>query len=133
MASSVGNSMVGGTIADIFGYKERGQLMNFFSLMVFIGQALGGLTMGWTGELVGIQWCFGAQGIASAFSGVFSLVFLRETRGNIILRRRAKRLTKETGVLHLSKLDLTSTHQSTFQQLARSVGLPLSRLVKFLR
>ncbi|BEJ11551.1 hypothetical protein CspHIS471_0200110 [Cutaneotrichosporon sp. HIS471] len=129
MASSVGNSMVGGTIADIFGYEERGQLMNFFTLTVFVGQALGGLTMGWTGQIVGIQWCFGAQGIASAVSAIFSLLFLRETRGNIILRRRANRLTKETGVLHMTKLDLTSTHQSTFQQLAKSVGLPLKMLL----
>ncbi|GMK56290.1 hypothetical protein CspeluHIS016_0301300 [Cutaneotrichosporon spelunceum] len=129
MASSVGNSMVGGTIADMFGYKERGQLMNFFTLTVFVGQGLGGLTMGWTGQLVGLQWCFGAQGIASAVSGIFSLLFLRETRGNIILRRRAKRMTNETGLLHMSKYDLTSTHKSTAQQLTKSVGLPLKMLL----
>jgi hypothetical protein len=120
--------MVGGTIADIFGYKERGQLMNFFSLMVFIGQALGGLTMGWTGELAGIQWCFGSQGIASVVSGVFSLLFLRETRGNIILRRRAKRLTKETGVLHMSRADLASPHHLTAREMAKTVCLPLKLL-----
>lgn len=118
--------MVGGTIADIFPYTERGQMMNFFTLIVFVGQALGGLTMGWTGQIVGIQWCFGAQGIASAVSGIWSLFFLRETRANTILQRRAKRLTKETGVPHMTRIDLTSPHKSIFDQLRNSVLLPLS-------
>lgn len=38
MASSVGISMVGGTIADLFRAHERGPAMNLFSLFNFLGQ-----------------------------------------------------------------------------------------------
>lgn len=118
--------MVGGTIADLYPYHERGQMMNFFSLIVFIGQALGGLTMGWTGQLAGIQWCFGGQGIASVLSGILSIFWMRETRANTILQRRAKKLTKETGTLHMTRADVMSPHKSFSKQLGNSVLLPLS-------
>jgi len=61
MVSSVGISMVGGTIADLFQAKERGPAMNLFSLIIFFGQAAGGLTMGWVGQRTGFQWCFGVR------------------------------------------------------------------------
>lgn len=61
MASSVGISMVGGTIADMFTARERGKVMNLFSLFVFVGQGSGGLVMGWVGEKAGFQWCFGVS------------------------------------------------------------------------
>lgn len=61
MSSSVGNSMVGGTIADLFRAEDRGLGMNLFSLMVFIGQALGGIVGGYVGMYWGIQWCYGVS------------------------------------------------------------------------
>ena len=38
MAASVGNSMVGGTVADLFHADDRGLAMNVFALMIFVGQ-----------------------------------------------------------------------------------------------
>ena len=38
MVSSVGNSMVGGTVADLFRADDRGLAMNVFVIMVFLGQ-----------------------------------------------------------------------------------------------
>lgn len=38
MASSVGISLVGGTVADMFRANERGLPMNLFSLINFLGQ-----------------------------------------------------------------------------------------------
>jgi hypothetical protein len=37
MSSSVGNGMVGGTVADLFRAKQRGLAMNVFVLLNFIG------------------------------------------------------------------------------------------------
>lgn len=34
---------------------------------------------------------------------ILNLLFLRETRSDILLSRRARRLTKETGILHLPR------------------------------
>lgn len=37
MSSSVGNGMVGGTVADLFRAKQRGLAMNVFAVLNFIG------------------------------------------------------------------------------------------------
>jgi MFS family permease len=50
--------MVGGTVADMFRATERGIPMNIFSLVNFVGQASGGLIMGWVGQRGGIRWCY---------------------------------------------------------------------------
>jgi hypothetical protein len=65
----------------------------------------------------GIQWCYGVsrlavhadaqvQAIAAVVSCILNVLVLRETRGDVILSRRAKRLTKETGIRHVCATDL---------------------------
>lgn len=126
MVASVGISMVGGTIADVFEARDRGQVMNLFALIIFIGQAAGGLTMGWVGEKLGYQWCFGVQGIAAAGACVVNALLLRETRANTLLSRRARRLTKETGIKHVARSDLEKKQQNVLQQLRVTAIRPLS-------
>jgi MFS family permease len=79
MSSSVGNSMVGGTIADIFRAEDRGSGMNIFSVVIFAGQvsfafrasiltpwgkavadqqSFGGVFFGWIAMNLGIRWCY---------------------------------------------------------------------------
>lgn len=78
MSSSVGNSMVGGTIADLFRADDRGRAMNIFSLVIFFGQvraslaryfvlsclvpadsqSLGGVLFGWIAMNLGIPWAY---------------------------------------------------------------------------
>lgn len=55
---------------------------------------------------------------------LFNIVFLRETRADVLLSRRAKRLTKQTGQLHLSTKDLQEVHfwQSLRATLIRPFG-----------
>ncbi|CAK9782640.1 MFS general substrate transporter [Cutaneotrichosporon oleaginosum] len=129
MVASVGISMVGGTIADVFEARDRGQVMNLFALIIFIGQGAGGVTMGWIGERLGYQWCWGAQTIWAAASCVINALFLRETRANTLLTRRARRLTKETGVKHVARSDIERKHQSLLQQLRVTAIRPLKFLV----
>lgn len=102
MASAVGNSMVGGTIADLFNARDRGTAMSLFVFFTFVGQS-GGACFGWIGQRAGIQWCYGVQGIAAGVSVLINLLCLRETRADVLLARKAKRLTKETGVPHVAR------------------------------
>lgn len=120
----VGISMVGGTIADLFRAHDRGPAMNLFALIIFIGQALGGLTMGWVGQLLGYQWCFGVQGILAAVSCITTFALLKETRANTLLQRRAARLTKETGIQHIAYSDLGRS-KSLFRELRVTALRPL--------
>lgn len=118
MVSSVGNSMVGGTIADLFHAEERGAAMNVFTFMIFMGQSVGSVIMGWIGMYLGIQWCYGIQGLLATFSVILNILFLRETRGDVLLSRRAKRLTKETGEKHLCAADLQRTDFITMMKVS---------------
>ncbi|KAL1410759.1 hypothetical protein Q8F55_001701 [Vanrija albida] len=103
MSSAVGNSMVGGTIADTFSARDRGLPMSLFVFSTFFGQAMGGAVCGWVGERAGVQWCYGVQGVAAGVSVLVNVLCLRETRADVILAKRAARLTKETGVKHVAR------------------------------
>ena len=49
------------------------------------------------------------QGIAGAFSVALNLWLLRETRADVMLSRRARKLTSETGIRHICAGDLEKT------------------------
>ncbi|KAI9636527.1 MSF transporter [Dioszegia hungarica] len=128
MSSSVGNSMVPGTIADLFHAKDRGSAMNLFALMIFAGQSLGGALFGYIAMDWGIAWAYGVSAcILGAFSCVLNLIVLRETRSDVLLSRRARRLTKESGKLHLCAADIS--RQSFWTVMSISLVRPLQYLV----
>lgn len=88
--------------------------MNLFVLANFIGQSAGGVVLGWVGEDIGIQWCYGVQGLALA-AGVASTLLLSETRADVLLTRRARRLRREEGVgpeggRYISRAELGEKH-----------------------
>ncbi|CED83908.1 Synaptic vesicle transporter SVOP and related transporters (major facilitator superfamily) [Phaffia rhodozyma] len=123
MCSSVGNSMVGGSIADMFPAESRGQAMSVYSLFVFWGQALGPAMMGWVSIRLGYQWTFWLELIM--FGGLFVvLIFaLKETRGSILLSRRAVKLTKQTGKPHAAPGDAERKDIKTLVKI--SISRPL--------
>ncbi|BEI96699.1 hypothetical protein CcaverHIS631_0202880 [Cutaneotrichosporon cavernicola] len=102
MASSVANSMVGGTVADLFAARERGLVMNLLAIVIFVAQALGGVCFGWVGLYLGVQWCYGIQAILAGVSVFANALFLRETRADVLLERRALKISKETGIKHIA-------------------------------
>lgn len=77
----------------------------FARLFVFAGQAIGPCLYGWVCEKLDYRWMFWVQAIVGfvSFSGNF--VYLRETRGGVLLSRRAQQLTKATGRLHAAPGD----------------------------
>nr|XP_031862231.1 uncharacterized protein CI109_002196 [Kwoniella shandongensis]KAA5529303.1 hypothetical protein CI109_002196 [Kwoniella shandongensis] len=107
--NSVGNSMVGGTVADMFLPHQRGPAMGVFSLMIFNGQAIGITAISWMGQKLGMRWTYGIQGLAALVSVILNAIVLRETRSDVLLSRRAKMLTKKTGIKHLCAADLQKT------------------------
>ena len=93
---SVGNSLVGGTVSDLYAPKHRGLAMSVFALSIYTGQAIGPLTSSYTlaNPALGWRWAFGWQGILGAVVFILLAVFLRETRGSVLLSRRARAMTK---------------------------------------
>lgn len=103
--------------------------MNLFVLANFIGQSAGGVVLGWVGEDIGIQWCYGVQGLALAV-GVGSTLLLSETRADVLLTRRARRLRREgeegvwgEGGKYVSRAELGEKH--ILEMIAVSCWRPL--------
>lgn len=102
--------------------------MNLFVLANFIGQSAGGVVLGWVGEDIGIQWCYGVQGIALAV-GVAGTLLLSETRADVLLTRRARKLRREgaqlggNGGKYVSRAELGEKH--ILEMIAVSCWRPL--------
>ncbi|KAK0569354.1 hypothetical protein OC861_001068 [Tilletia horrida] len=83
---STGSTMVGGTISDMYRTHSRGVYMAFFSIGGIGGTGIGPAWAGWVAEKLSWRWI---QWITAAW--------ISETRGSVLLSRRAAKLRKETG------------------------------------
>lgn len=96
----------GGVIADMFSAKQRGIAMSIFAAAPFLGPVLGPIIGGFLGMGAGWRW---VMGFLAAFSGavwIMGTVLIPETYAPVLLRRRAERLSKITGKVYISKLDI---------------------------
>ncbi|KAK1922845.1 major facilitator superfamily domain-containing protein [Papiliotrema laurentii] len=127
MSQSVGNSLVSGTVADMFSPDQRGTPMGLFTLATFLGQTIGGTVFGWVVQELGFQWVYGIQGIAAGATCVLNVLFVRETRIDNLLEKRARELTKKTGIKHVCRG--AASKKQGFEVLATSCLRPLKFLV----
>ncbi|KAK3504729.1 major facilitator superfamily domain-containing protein [Neurospora crassa] len=121
-ASPLTNS--GGVIADMFNAKERGIASSVFAMAPFLGPSIGPIVGGFLGQAKGWRW---VEGVMAIFTGVLWIacsLTVPETYAPVILRRRAKNLSKETGKLYVSRLDLQTRHQTVGQQIKISLLRP---------
>ncbi|RSH92160.1 hypothetical protein EHS25_008575 [Saitozyma podzolica] len=98
-AGSIGATLVGGTISDIYVPAERGMPMTVFAFCAMFGTGIGPVIMSWVEANPKLQWRW-IQWIQLILMGAyFPTVFLalKETRASVILRRKARRLRKERG------------------------------------
>ncbi|KAF2746861.1 synaptic vesicle transporter [Sporormia fimetaria CBS 119925] len=90
-------TLVGGTLADMWRNEERGVPMAAFSAAPFIGPAIGPLVGGYTSMALGWRWLYWLQLIASGFVWAVITFTVPETYAPTLLKKRAKKLRKETG------------------------------------
>ncbi|CAI7577485.1 unnamed protein product [Penicillium manginii] len=112
-ASSVSINIVGGSISDVwYGDKARSLPMSLFGFTSVVGIALGpfvGSAIQQIHKDDPWRWIFYIQIIYNAaLIPVFYLI-LRETRADVILRKRAKKLRWETGRPIYSESELNTT------------------------
>ncbi|ODN92741.1 multidrug transporter [Cryptococcus wingfieldii CBS 7118] len=130
-ASSVSINIVGGTIADIWkGPKERSIPMSIFGMTSVVGIALGpfiGGAIQTNHSTLNWHWIYWMQLI---FDGALLPVFwfiLRETRGDVILAKRAAKIRKETGREVYAKSELK--RKPLLEELKISFERPTKMLV----
>lgn len=89
----------------MFDASDRGLPMAVFSLFAIGTQGVGPSWSGYTqmnldgvGGFGGWQWALWITFIINCISCIVSILFLKETRGNIIIKHRANSLKKKTGL-----------------------------------
>lgn len=119
----------GGLIADVWDAKRRGVAMCLFALAPFAGPALGPIVSGAI-AVTGTSWRW-VYWTCALFSGtcfIVTLFTIRETYAPVILQRKAKRISKETGRHYIAPLDLTPLKANTL--LHDTIFLPFIMLFK---
>lgn len=96
LACSTGSTLVGGTIADLFHAKDRGPVMSLFTFTTFLGTSFGPASMGWVALKLGWRWIQYILIIMSVVLGLLVIFLTEETRGSVILSRRAAKLRSST-------------------------------------
>lgn len=100
LAGSLGATLVGGTISDIFVPSQRGVPMAVFGFAAIFGTGLGGATMVFVevDQRLRWRWVWWIQFIVvGVFIPIVALVMV-ETRDTVILRRKAKNYRKVRGM-----------------------------------
>lgn len=102
--------MVGGSVADMWAQHERGMPMSVYLWFNFLGQAVAPVISNGIISTTSWRWTFGYQAILSAAYGIVMFTTIKETRPNVLLRRRVNRLQKEAdeqnlGVVYVSRLE----------------------------
>ncbi|KAL2001498.1 hypothetical protein VTN02DRAFT_1680 [Thermoascus thermophilus] len=96
IAFSAPMTLVGGTLADLWRNEERGVPMAAFSAAPFVGPAIGPLAGGFLGDAAGWRWLYWIQLILAGVAWALITFTVPETYAPAILKKRAKKLRKET-------------------------------------
>jgi MFS family permease len=88
------STMVGGIISDVFHAPSRGLPMALFSFFGLAFTGVGPLVSGFINDNLSWRWIHWVQLIMNGVVMSISFVVLKETRGSVLLSRRAKAVNK---------------------------------------
>ncbi|ROV99971.1 hypothetical protein VMCG_06274 [Cytospora schulzeri] len=114
----------GGVIADIFSNSERGFASSIFAAAPFLGPCIGPIIGGFVTITIGWRW---VQGICCIFVGIVWIVgsiFLPETYTPVLLQRKAKQLSRETGKVYISILEKDNGGTEVSEVFAKTLKRP---------
>ncbi|KAJ5662627.1 Major facilitator superfamily multidrug transporter mdrA [Penicillium maclennaniae] len=114
----------GGVIADMFAARERGLALSAFALAPFLGPVIGPIVGGFLGMEAGWKWVMGLLTILCGIMWFIGAAFKPETYAPVLLRQRALTLSKLTGKLYISKLDLDDGRPALKEALKTSLSRP---------
>ncbi|OQO12662.1 hypothetical protein B0A48_02125 [Cryoendolithus antarcticus] len=90
--SSTFSTMVGGVVSDIYHAEQRNTAMSLFSGAALFGTGLGPLFSGLVAQHTTWRWIFYLQVITCGLMMILIVIFFKETRGSVLLSRKAKTL-----------------------------------------
>lgn len=92
--SSTFSTMVGGVVSDIYHAEDRNTAMAMFSGAALFGTGLGPTISGVVAHHTNWRWIFYLQVITCGTLMIFVVFFFKETRGSVLLSKKAKKLNK---------------------------------------
>lgn len=123
--SSAAISNSPGVVADIFVPAEPGLAVMVYSMFPFLGPTLGPVCGNFLAAGAGWRWVNVLCTVFFAMMFILGLVFVPETYAPYILRRRANLLSKETGKVYVSKLDVGIPPKSLSTTLSTAITRPI--------
>lgn len=114
----------GGVIADMFPAKQRGLAMSIFASAPFLGPTLGPIIGGFLGETEGWRWVEGLMAIFTGALWLIGAVTIPETYSPVILSRRAKQLSKMTGKVYKSRMEIEHGTKTVRQEFKTALSRP---------
>jgi multidrug resistance protein len=94
VGSSTFATMVGGVVSDIYHTEDRNTPMAIYSGAALFGTGLGPLVSGFIAEHALWRWVFYVQVILGGILTTAVILLFKETRGSVLLSRKAKALNK---------------------------------------
>ncbi|KAI4122645.1 MAG: hypothetical protein LQ338_005693 [Usnochroma carphineum] len=94
VGGSTFSTMVGGVVSDIYQEQDRNKPMALFAGAALFGTGLGPLVSGFIARHLLWRWVFYVQVMTSGFLIILVAVFFKETRGSVLLSKRARLLNK---------------------------------------
>ncbi|KAJ5990223.1 MFS general substrate transporter [Penicillium canescens] len=117
----------GGVLSDCWRKEERGAATALYSLMPFLGPAIGPIAGGYLTQYMSWRWIFWIVSIADAVVQVLAFCFLSETYAPTILATKRRKLQKETGNDKLHT-EYDSPDRTFGQELRKNLVRPLRML-----
>jgi len=123
-ACSTFSTISGGVVSDLYHAKDRNAAMTLFSAASLFGTGLGPMISGFIAQHTTWRWIFYAQLILDGVLLAIIVIFFKETRGSVLLSRKAKALNKwyeqlEQQGFYGVEMPSPTTPQKTFRQRIR--------------
>lgn len=120
----------GAVISDTFPASTRALALSLYALAPFAGPVLGPIVGGFVGQSISWRWIFWIELIFAGVMYVVQLITVPETYGPFLLRQRAERLSKETGLVYVSILEVNAPKETAARKLAVNVSRPFVLLAR---
>ncbi|RAL05066.1 MFS transporter [Aspergillus ibericus CBS 121593] len=124
IAGSAFLSVAGGTVGDLFARHELSAPMMLYTSSPFIGPEVGPLVGGFINQFTTWRWTFYVLLIWTGVLLVLIIFLVPETYHPVLLRRKARKLRKETGDDRW-QAPIEKLHRSVAQTVLRSIYRPL--------
>ncbi|KAI4239514.1 MAG: hypothetical protein LQ352_007791 [Teloschistes flavicans] len=94
VGGSTFSTMVGGVVSDVYDTEDRNKPMALFAGAALFGTGLGPLCSGFIAQHLLWRWVFYIQVMTCGFMILLVTVFFKETRGSVLLSKRARLLNE---------------------------------------